>query len=167
MLNVPMHTPVHLSAVEVNAACRDELLNGPNCPCHLFRDVNDFWRPEVRKALEELRAADLPINRLTMLPLVRSGMATQRSAHCLVHGRQCQLVKARDLWAGFPCVNWSPQGPGEKDAGVDFQLFCSMAAVTLDLEDCGWLGLGHGPAMVGVGGQPAFSRSRSLRILIY
>ena len=134
-LNVEVEPPQHHSAVEYNAACQAELLNGPCKPVHLFGDINEFWRPEVLTALKDLRQKNMPLNRTTMLPLVKSGKATRKTGYCFRHRGMCKLKRCRDAWMGFPCISWSPQGPGGKDSGRDFEYFCAMASVTLDLED--------------------------------
>ena len=137
LLNVDkVQAPIHKSAVEYNPACQAELLQQQTCkPSCLFGDCQSFWIPRVRDTLEKLKKENAPLNRVTMMPLVKSGKACTRRAWCEVHKKHCDIQPARDLWAGFPCVSWSPQGQRERDNGQDFLSFCAFAALTLELED--------------------------------
>jgi hypothetical protein len=99
------------------------------------QDIASFWKPEVKHCIETLRAQGLPLNRKTLIPLVRSKRSVHRRAHCIIHNRHCRIRKARELWAGWPCVSSSPQGLRLGDDGVDFEHFCALMALALELED--------------------------------
>lgn len=135
LLGAEVTAPKHVSAVEMDRSCQEELVASPSAPQCLFSDINQFWKPSVREALKTLRSQKMPLNRTTMLPLVTSCTGIQTSGWCQIHQRFCNLKKCRDVFAGFPCVSWSPQGSGHKDLGEDFVAFCSFASVTLVLED--------------------------------
>jgi len=135
LLKVDVKTPQHVSAVEWDRACRDELLFGPCCPQHLFGDIQAFWKPAVATALRELKEQQLPLTRHTLMPLIKSSMSVQTTAFCHVHNDFCRVTPCRDSWAGFPCVSWTPQGLKEGDLGNDFVVFCCFAALCLEVED--------------------------------
>ncbi|CAJ1389428.1 unnamed protein product, partial [Effrenium voratum] len=135
-LNIPsMEGPSHESAVEWNVSCQDELQSGPCKPKHLFRDIKGFFKPEVLATIQSVRERGLPLNRHTVMPMLHSGKATKRTSFCVLHQKECVVEPCREAYAGFPCVSWSPQGSRQRDDSEDFDCWCAMAALVLDVED--------------------------------
>ncbi|CAJ1358887.1 unnamed protein product, partial [Effrenium voratum] len=135
-LNIPsMEGPSHESAVEWNVSCQDELQLGPCKPKQLFRDIKGFFKPEALATIQSVRERGLPLNRRTVMPMLHSGKATKRTSFCVLHQKECVVEPCREAYAGFPCVSWSPQGSRQRDDSEDFDCWCAMAALVLDVED--------------------------------
>ena len=139
----PIEEPNHQSAIEWLAASQLELARHPNPPRCVFKDIASFWKTSVRRTIAQLRSQGFPVNRFTLMLLIRSKAAVNLHAPFVVHGRRCQIHKSREVWAGWPCVSFSPQGQRKKDEGQDFEHWAAFMSLLLALEDCAGFGSGR------------------------
>ena len=76
-------------AVEIDQQAREECLNHPHEPEHVFGDMCDFFTPSVRDRLPAI-IKNGQVQEL-LVPLVRSGNAAVDHAYCYKHGKQCKV----------------------------------------------------------------------------
>ena len=128
-------TPANVYAVEWSAQAREELLHHPHCPQHVFGDINEFWRPHVASQLDALISNEHATDQV-LLPLMRRGEATVRTAWCFKHGKMCTVDRAADLHAaGTPCTDWSMRGLMQKANGSTWKSFLCWTARRWDFQE--------------------------------
>ncbi len=84
----------HTYAVEWNSRARDEILNHPNCPEHVFGNVEDFWSPNIAAKIKALVHNNLVDS--VLIPLICQTQCTTPRAYCYKHNAYC---KADDGWS--------------------------------------------------------------------
>ncbi len=135
MTGAPLDCPEHVSAWEIDDACRRELLLHPSKPTCLYSDLTEVWEPHVGKKIRNLVDTGFAIPLDDLIPLIKSKKATRRFAQCVCHSRQCPIRTARVHVAGLPCTDWSPQGLRKRGAGGTILIFAAWACVRLQTQD--------------------------------
>ena len=82
--------PSNAFAVELHRGCQHELLKHPHSPEHVFGDITEFWSPSLKPKLQQI--SEQGLEESVLLPLIRSGKATCRSAWCVKHQRFCEAT---------------------------------------------------------------------------
>jgi hypothetical protein len=109
-LCIDVKEPVHLSAVEKDDDCIRELLDHPNPPVCLFKDIMQFFKPAVAKKMEALQKCGKSLDFETLLPLIMSGQAVSLVGDCKTHNRRCTLRCGKMVVSGVTCWDYSPMG---------------------------------------------------------
>ena len=109
-LQSPPRAPTHLHAVENFAQSQHELRMHPAGPQCIFRDICEFFVPDVKRIMKEKKKAGTPLTYADMKPSIQSGRAMQRKAYCIVHGKKCEATMAMHHTAGTMCTAFSSQG---------------------------------------------------------
>ena len=101
--------------------------------CCLFGDITDFFRPELKEIIDELKRK--PSMSVEVLgPIMASRSAMRRKSFCLIHKKQCFLRSARAHVAGSSCTAHSRQG---KQLGLcDGNVLALLAWIGLRIEVC-------------------------------
>ena len=108
-LQSPPRAPTHLHAVENFAQSQHELRMHPAGPQCIFRDICEFFVPDVKRIMKEKKKAGTPLTYADMKPSIQSGRAMQRKAYCIVHGKKCEATMAMHHTAGTMCTAFSSQ----------------------------------------------------------
>ena len=89
-----------LTAVEKNKACQQELLANPSPPEHLFTDIEDFWQPNTKKVIDEMKASGKPLPLRSFIDLVKSRRGAWGAKRIVFGHCQCHTPIIRCLLAG-------------------------------------------------------------------
>lgn len=126
--------PDHRYAIEWLPQARDQILNHPHCPEHVFGDMMDFWSDAIRPRLESLVSQHLVDS--VLAPLIR---ATRNSAAvtawCYKHDRMCKIEETDVHVAGTPCVDFSKRGSMLHELGNSYLAFLAWCSVRRRLGD--------------------------------
>jgi hypothetical protein len=109
-----------------------ELQLHPGAPQFLFRDISEFFTPEVRLALKSRVAKGMTCD-FDGLAFAFDGI--QRKAFCVTTQTIQEHPRAQLHVAGPPCVSWSTMGKRLKTNGADVQYFIAWAGMRLSLQD--------------------------------
>ena len=85
--------PKILYNFENNLACQYELRNAPHSCCCLFGDLSSLFPPQIHSTIAKMQAEGHEITLSDLIPVIRAGNATAPTAFCLIHQRQCRIIK--------------------------------------------------------------------------
>eukprot|EP00959_Pyramimonas_sp_CCMP1952_P364532 7633657-Pyramimonas_sp.AAC.2 len=120
--------PQHVSAIECDNACQEELLAHPSPPSCLFSDITSFLTPLALGAVSAGRASgDLTLTSSSFWS--RSSSNTDGYSYCRVHKKRCKFSPGRLHACGSPCIDFSPLGLRRRADGKSAESFVSWATL--------------------------------------
>jgi hypothetical protein len=128
-LGVSLPNFTNIAAVEWYDESQRELQTGDHLPACLFKDISEFFHPDVMSELQAILNKGGKLDYDTLKPVMRSSQAVVADAWCLNHCRRCVHPEADTHWAGTPCPDFSILGKGEGCDGptmVYFTAWCCM-----------------------------------------
>ena len=132
----PVKEIPHVHATEWQHESQLELLNHPNPPMCLYDDIETFYSPEVRKAIEDLKCRQkATISLEDMRPLIFSGKAVQLHSHCLKCRKMCRIRSSSIHVAGPPCIDYAPMGLCGREAGVATTVFVAWCCLRKKMQE--------------------------------
>ena len=115
--HVPAISNRCLATVEWDPACNIELADHPERPSCRFKDIEDFWMPEIKQRIDHARKNGECITLDALEPAIKSRKAVRLTAHCLEHDGPCSHPRADQHEAGLPCKNFTPFGDRTTTSG--------------------------------------------------